>query len=104
MSILNNREVIVYSKSDCPWCDKAKALLTEKNIPFKELKYNIDFSREQIAEKIPFNYNRVTLPQVFVDTIHIGGYENLKEFLRQMDLVSDISEWKKSQDRTHDER
>lgn len=82
--------VIVYSKDKCPWCDKAKALLDSNNVPYKELKYNIDFSREQLAEKLPFNYNKITLPQIFIDGQNIGGYEDLLDYINLMNSIDKL--------------
>lgn len=84
-------KVTIYSKTDCPWCDKAKALLTEKNISFDELKYNIDYSREQLAEKLPFDYNKITVPQIFFDNEHIGGYDDLIDYLKLPGVLSKVS-------------
>ena len=35
-------KVIVYSKAQCPYCDMAKALLASKNIPFEEVRVDVD--------------------------------------------------------------
>lgn len=97
---MEDLDVTIYSKDNCPWCDKAKALLESKGVPYKELKFNIDYSREQLAEKIPFNYNKVTVPQIFFGKDHIGGYEDLREFLALADTITNVVE---TQKRTSDE-
>jgi glutaredoxin 3 len=94
---MDDLDVTIYSKNDCPWCDKAKALLSEKNISFKELKFGTDFSREQLAEKVPFNYNKITVPQIFFGDDHIGGYEDLEDFFKLADAIDNMTEqWRKA--------
>ena len=73
--------VVLYSKDSCPWCDRAKELLQSKNITYTELKFNVDFTREQLAEKLPDKANRLTLPQIFIDGENIGGYEDLRDYI-----------------------
>lgn len=89
---MDDLDVIIYSRPNCPWCDKAKELLQSKNVPYKELVFNIDYSREQLAEKIPFNYNKVTVPQVFFGTDHIGGYEDLRNFFELASSIDNMAE------------
>ena len=73
--------IVIYSKDNCPWCDRAKELLQSKNITYTELKFNVDFTREQLAEKLPDKANRLTLPQIFIDDENIGGYEDLRDYI-----------------------
>ena len=68
--------VEIYSKPDCPYCNKAKQLLRTVNIPFSEQVLLKDFTREYIMEKFP---NAKTYPIIVVDGFHIGGYTQLVE-------------------------
>lgn len=79
--------VILYSKDTCPWCDKAKELLQSNSITYTELKFKTDFTREELREKIPGKPDRLTLPQIFIDGEHIGGYEDLRDYIS---LISQI--------------
>jgi glutaredoxin len=72
--IMNHIEI--YSKDNCPYCNKAKQLLTTMNIPFSEQKLDRDFTREILLERYP---NAKTYPVVVVDGFHIGGYSQLVE-------------------------
>lgn len=65
--------VIVTSKT-CPWCDKAKALLTKEGHTFKE----IDVA--SVKEFLLAN-NLTTIPQVYLNGSRIGGYEDTAGFL-----------------------
>lgn len=71
----------LYTKDNCPWCDRAKQLMKEKGFTYTELIYNTDYTREDLQKKLP-NINRLTVPQIFINNEHIGGYENLVEFLK----------------------
>jgi glutaredoxin 3 len=66
----------IYSKTNCPYCTRAKQLLNTMNIPFNEYKLDEDFTREIVLEKFP---NAKTYPIVVVDGFHIGGYSQLVE-------------------------
>jgi len=66
--------IVIYSKNDCPYCDKARALLKNYNKSFNELKLNVDFTREEILELFP---NAKTFPIIVVDGSYIGGYSQL---------------------------
>jgi glutaredoxin 3 len=66
----------LYTKDNCPYCNRAKHLLTTMNIPFTEKKLGVDFTREILLEKFPL---AKTYPVVVEDGWHIGGYTQLVE-------------------------
>ncbi len=68
-------QVTVYSGPSCPYCTKAKALLERKNIPFQEFNVKEDFSR--LKEMLERTGGRKTIPQIFIDDLHIGGCDDL---------------------------
>jgi glutaredoxin len=70
----------VYSKNDCPWCVKAKELLNSLGIEYEELHYDKDFSKDDLRELIGPNLS-LTVPQIFVQSRRIGGYEDLVEYV-----------------------
>lgn len=69
----------IYTRSNppCPWCDRAKALLDAYNIP-----YDVhDISDEDnYADFICQGFKSV--PQVFLNNTHIGGFEATAKYLR----------------------
>lgn len=73
-------KAVVWSKYHCPFCDQAKALLTQKGITFEERKIGDGFSREDLLEAVP---NARTVPQIFLDDKLIGGFTELKKFFEQ---------------------
>jgi glutaredoxin 3 len=72
-------KAIVWSKDHCPFCDQAKALLEARGIEFEERNVSRDWTREQLLEVVP---NARTLPQIFLDNQHIGGFTDLRSHLR----------------------
>ena len=68
--------VEIYSKENCPYCNKAKQLLTTMGIPVSEQKLDRDFTREILLERYP---HAKSYPVVVVDGFHIGGYTQLVE-------------------------
>lgn len=70
----------IYSKQNCPYCNKAKQLLRNTDTPFTEHKLDVDFTREILLERYP---NATTYPVVVVDGFHIGGYTQLVEKINE---------------------
>ena len=71
-------KAIVWSKYHCPYCDQAKALLTQRGIPFEERKIGDGYTKEELLEAVP---TARTLPQVFLDDQLIGGFTELRAHL-----------------------
>ena len=69
--------VIIYTIDYCPYCIRAKNLLKKKNIKFEEI--NLHKNPEKFEEmKINSNGAR-SLPQIFVNEIHIGDCDYIHE-------------------------
>lgn len=72
-------KVLIYTKDNCIWCDRAKILLDSKKISYSEIDLSDDSERLKFYEKIGDNVK--TVPQVFIDDKRIGGFQDLKVFL-----------------------
>jgi glutaredoxin 3 len=72
-------KAVVWSKDACPFCVQAKALLEARGIEFEERNVSRDWTREQLLEAVP---TARTLPQIFLDDQHIGGFTDLRAHLR----------------------
>jgi len=68
-------KIEIYTKFLCPYCTRAKALLTGKGVAFEE--YDITMGGPQRAEMLERSGGRTTVPQVFIDGKHIGGSDDL---------------------------
>lgn len=69
--------VSIITKPGCPFCAKAKQMLKDKGIPFKEIVLGHDATLRTVRAIT----GRETVPQVFIDGEHIGGSEELAEHL-----------------------
>ena len=60
----------------CPFCEAAKGLLSNKNIPFEFINFDKDPKlREKMAKKL----NYYTVPMIFIDDEFIGGFQELQK-------------------------
>ena len=78
-----DERVIVYSQPFCGYCSAAKRLLNEKGAAFTEIDVMAEPGRrdEMIARS-----GRRTVPQIFIDGRHIGGYDDLSALDRAGEL------------------
>jgi glutaredoxin 3 len=68
-------KIEIYSTMFCPYCARAKSLLSKKGVKFE----NIDIIEEpdRRAEMIQRANGRTTVPQIFIDGEHVGGSDEL---------------------------
>jgi len=72
------KSVVVFSRHGCPFCIKAKGMLRESGMKYDEV-----FVYDQISLMgLRAVSGRETVPQVFIDGQHIGGSEDLEEYLK----------------------
>ena len=80
------KNVIVYMGPMCVFCDAAKRLLTKKNIPYKEINIALDeVKREEMLKK---SNGKRTIPQIFIEDFHVGGYEELRALEKKGELLN----------------
>ena len=64
----------VYSKSNCPFCDRAKALLESKGVAFQ----TVSIEEDTTARQFLLDQGLRSVPQIFNgDTLLPGGYQGL---------------------------
>ncbi|RSV42885.1 glutaredoxin 3 [Sphingomonas sp. ABOLE] len=68
-------KVEIYTKAFCPYCTRAKQLLTTKGAEYEE--YDITMGGPKRAEMLERAPGRTTVPQIFIDGQHIGGSDDL---------------------------
>jgi glutaredoxin 3 len=76
--------LLVYTKNDCPFCDRAKALLESKGVPYKA----INVQEHPDAKDFLMNQGLRSVPQIFDgSTLLPGGFQGLdskpQEFFEQ---------------------
>lgn len=67
----------IYGKTQCPYCDKAKALCERKGYDYVYKSLGEDFTREEMMEAFP---TARTFPQIRIDGEAIGGYDNFADW------------------------
>ena len=72
-------KVVIWSKYHCTFCDQAKLLLGQREIKFEEKKIGDGYTKEELLEEIP---TARSVPQIIIDGKVIGGFPELKEFLK----------------------
>ena len=80
-------KIIIYSKPNCVYCDKSKALVKGLGMTYEEKMFGKDFkSPEELYEAVGKQVR--TMPQIKIDDVLIGGYNQLVEFLADKCLVN----------------
>ena len=70
------RNIIMYTGPMCNFCNAAKRLFSRNNIKYQEIDISTkDDLRDEMIKKAN---GKKTIPQIFFDNIHIGGYEELR--------------------------
>lgn len=68
-------KIELYTTPTCPYCLAAKALLTKKEVGFVEITVvGHPQEREKMIQRAG---GRQTVPQIFIDEFHVGGYDDL---------------------------
>ena len=82
------KNITVYSGPMCNFCDAAKRLLSRNNLNYNE----IDIStKESLRDEMTKRANgRRTIPQIFFDDYHVGGYQELRELEKTGKLLSSL--------------
>ena len=70
------KSVTIYTGPLCNYCDAAKRLLTRNNVEYKEI--NIATVEGAIDEMITKANGKRTIPQIFFDEQHMGGYDEVR--------------------------
>jgi len=66
-------KVVIYSKSNCPFCEKAKAWFIQHDHQYTEIKLDDEEQRMAFYQKYP---NVRSVPQIFINDKHIGTYND----------------------------
>jgi glutaredoxin 3 len=69
--------IVIYTKSSCPYCHAAKALLRRKGAAFEEI--SVDGDRARQAAMATKADGRSTVPQIFIGATHVGGCDDLHD-------------------------
>jgi thioredoxin reductase (NADPH) len=68
-------QIVLYTKSFCPYCVWAKQLLARKQVEWTEI--NVSGNMAQFERMIERSGGRYTAPQIFIGDVHVGGFDEL---------------------------
>ncbi len=68
-------EVEIFTGPGCGYCDAAKALLNRRKMAFTERDISDPAVQAEFRERLP---RTRSIPQIFIDGEHIGGFEDLE--------------------------
>ena len=80
------KNVTIYTGPLCNFCDAAKRLLTRNNVVYKEI--NIATVDGAIDEMIKKSNGKKTIPQIFFNDQHIGGYDEARALEKENKLLN----------------
>lgn len=69
-------KIVIYSGRFCGYCTAAERLLQSKNVEYELIKVDEDQSKFDYMMEIT---GRRTIPQIFIDDFHVGGFDDLSE-------------------------
>ena len=78
------KSVTIYTGPLCNYCDAAKRLLIRNNVEFKEI--NIATVEGAMDEMITKAKGKRTIPQIFFDEQHMGGYDDVRALEKENKL------------------
>lgn len=67
-------KIVMYTTAICPYCIRAKRLLQKKGASFEEIRIDLDI--DQMRKMFALS-NRRTVPQIFIDDFHVGGFDDM---------------------------
>jgi glutaredoxin 3 len=70
-----NTKVEIFTGANCAYCTAAKNLLKAKGLDYEEFRIDQDPARFQ--EMLARSSNRRTVPQIFINGEHVGGFDDL---------------------------
>ena len=83
--------ILLYTTPYCGYCRAAKRLLTSKGLDFTEIGVSEDPAKRE--EMISRAMGMRTVPQIFIQGRHVGGYDELAELEREAKLDAWLAEF-----------
>jgi glutaredoxin 3 len=77
----------IYTTRYCPYCNAAKRLLSHKGAKFTEI--DVSGDPKGRSDMVARANGRMTVPQIFIGTTHVGGYDDLAalEYAGKLDVL-----------------
>ena len=78
------KNVTIYTGPYCNYCDAAKRLLTRNNVQYKEINVaEVNGAKDEMIKKAN---GKKTIPQIFFNDEHIGGYDEVRALEKEKKL------------------
>lgn len=78
------KNVTIYTGPYCNYCDAAKRLLIRNNVPYKEINVaEVNGAKDEMIKKAN---GKKTIPQIFFNDEHIGGYDEVRALEKEKKL------------------
>ena len=71
---MSQPRVTMYTTGWCPYCQRARGLMTKKGLTFEEINVDDD---AKLREEMVARSGRRTVPQIFIGDRHVGGCDEL---------------------------
>lgn len=82
--LINSEKIVVFSKTTCSYCKKAKELLDNSEFKYKLVEIDLDLNKDQLKEELITKTNMKTVPNIFIDGKSIGGYNELLDYIEKI--------------------
>ena len=78
------KKVTIYTGPMCNYCEAAKRLLKRNNVPYSEIDVvEVEGAKDEMIQK---SNGKRTIPQIFFDDQHIGGYDEVRALEKENKL------------------
>ncbi|KMZ68921.1 Glutaredoxin-C4, chloroplastic [Zostera marina] len=77
--IISTNAVVVFSKTYCPYCKRAKNLLTELGASYIVVELNVETDGPEMQDALQEHTGQRTVPNIFIKEKHIGGCDSIIE-------------------------
>ena len=82
------KKITIYTGPMCNYCEAAKRLLTRNNAPYEEIDVaKVDGAKDEMIQK---TNGKRTIPQIFFEDHHVGGYQELRELEKSGTLFKSL--------------
>lgn len=68
-------KVLIYTTAICPYCVSAKNFLKQRGFEYEEVRVDLDAARRE--EMLTRSGGRRSVPQIFINETHVGGFDDL---------------------------
>ena len=68
------KRVLMYSTASCPYCIRARQLLDQKGVPYRDIRVD---EHPELRQEMVDKCGRYTVPQIWIEDLHIGGFDDM---------------------------